>query len=608
MLIDRERFDDVYEAIKEKAVEGGACSVLILVAPDCDALCACQIITSMLKNDNVTFKVQPVGGYTEVAEVGESLSETVRSVVMLNCGACVDLTSIFADCAATIFVVDNHRPIHLRNVHAPNGRVVVLDAEPQDDIPSDGEDLSGDFESDDDDKSENDHDSDDSDDEDAPGGDGENDENRDGNAESGEPAQKKRRTRVVSGQVDDETKARRGQLRAYYDGNYDASPSAVLLFSMCERLCRAGATECWLASLGLTSMHGQWRLDDEKYDGFARYLAERLRHYDAVPVSGDSARVEFDDEELKFMLHRHWSLFDAMYYSNYVASRLSVWKADGRQRLQELLAKMGLSLEHCRQKYMFLAPQQRRALHAALKKYGPAYKLQEPFHACFRRTSAKCGLTLSAADAALVVEACLEAGGGGRAPPAARGVTAIVEPTAWTAGFWEAYDALLPDEETAAVRAAIEAACALQKGVVTHAVSLIERRAITCLKHFRYAYVSAATLGSDAAAFVQPLALRKLALFLVGVHRESGRWPAADGRPLVILAERGADSYLVVGVSPPCGADSTRRRHRLGAHFRLAADHIKASFRQDWFDTAVIELDRDNVQRFIESLHYVLNA
>jgi hypothetical protein len=124
------------------------------------------------------------------------------------------LTAVFADCAATIFVVDNHRPIHLRNVHAPNGRVVrpapalsrardacssllapqvVLDAEPQDDIPSDGaprrrpfwgwpfasvdgkralttagEDLEGDFESDDD-KSDNDKDSDDDEDDDEDG-------------------------------------------------------------------------------------------------------------------------------------------------------------------------------------------------------------------------------------------------------------------------------------------------------------------------------------------------------------------------------------------------------------------------------------------------------
>ena len=61
------------------------------------------------------------------------------------------------------------------------------------------------------------------------------------------------------------------------------------------------------------------------------------RGYQAPPGT-----VTFEAEELRFMLHRHWPLFDAMYYSNYVAARLSVWKADGKRKLQELLAKIGL--------------------------------------------------------------------------------------------------------------------------------------------------------------------------------------------------------------------------------------------------------------------------
>ena len=94
------------------------------------------------------------------------------------------------------------------------------------------------------------------------------------------------------------------------------------------------------------------------------YFAAQLRHIDArkqtssepMPESGKGYQappgtVTYERDELRFMLHRHWSLFDAMYYSNYVAARLSVWKHDGKRRLQELLAKIGLSLEACRQTY-----------------------------------------------------------------------------------------------------------------------------------------------------------------------------------------------------------------------------------------------------------------
>lgn len=44
MHISRSEFRGVYEEILARAQsEGGACSVLILVAPDADAVCACRI-------------------------------------------------------------------------------------------------------------------------------------------------------------------------------------------------------------------------------------------------------------------------------------------------------------------------------------------------------------------------------------------------------------------------------------------------------------------------------------------------------------------------------------------------------------------------------------
>jgi len=46
-------------------------------------------------------------------------------------------------------------------------------------------------------------------------------------------------------------------------------------------------------------------------------------------------------EEYRFMMVRHWSLYESMYNSNYVASRLGIWREPGRQRLLALLAKMG---------------------------------------------------------------------------------------------------------------------------------------------------------------------------------------------------------------------------------------------------------------------------
>ena len=80
------------------------------------------------------------------------------------------------------------------------------------------------------------------------------------------------------------------------------------------------------------------------------------------------------------VLVRHWSLYESIYYSPYVAAKLSVWKSTGENKLQvcqyiylqfqvlnclnkneiilnqELLAKMGIPLQQCKQSYSFISP------------------------------------------------------------------------------------------------------------------------------------------------------------------------------------------------------------------------------------------------------------
>ncbi|KAH8057912.1 hypothetical protein JL722_6454 [Aureococcus anophagefferens] len=498
MLIGRERFEEVYNTIKQSACAGGACTVLILVAPDCDAVCGCHILTRLLRDDNVPFKVTPVAGYGDVAaatvDVADAFSE-IRSVVMLNCGGTVNLEALFGGGAATIFVVDSHRPFHLRNVHS-GGRVVVLDAEPLDagDCPSDGEDLDGDFMDSDDDLSESDEESD--------GGDDDDDEADGDNSDDGSRKRSARDTRRAEKRAKRESQdaagARKRRVRAYYDGTYDGPPSSALLFALGEGVARSEHAELWLAALGLTFARGQFRIADDAYDDFSAYFAAQLRHVDArrgpwrgraaprargpatrnsrarARLPGAAGTVTLEAEELRFMLHRHWPLFDAMYYSNYVAARLSVWKADGKRKLQELLAKIGLSLEHCKQRFAFLSEAQRASMKERLRDQGPAYDLDDPFTTSFHRVSA----------------------------------------------------------------------------------------------------------SGD-------------------VH--NGKWAADKDKPLVVLAER-RDTFLVVGVSSSRGASKNRLAHA----FKLAAEHIKADVAHDWFDSAVIEVLHDDVQRFVESLHYIM--
>lgn len=55
----------------------------------------------------------------------------------------------------------------------------------------------------------------------------------------------------------------------------------------------------------------------------------------------DDDIIEYEPQELQFLLFRHWSLYDSIFHSRNMATRLGVWFERGRTRLLNILAKMG---------------------------------------------------------------------------------------------------------------------------------------------------------------------------------------------------------------------------------------------------------------------------
>lgn len=108
--------------------------VLILVALEPDALCACRIFTALLKRDYIPHKIQPVAGYGDLARAGDELVKPMQTtnggaggvVVCLGVGGLVDLTEILRlsdpddeveDLGGVeVWVFDARRPWNLSNV------------------------------------------------------------------------------------------------------------------------------------------------------------------------------------------------------------------------------------------------------------------------------------------------------------------------------------------------------------------------------------------------------------------------------------------------------------------------------------------------------------
>lgn len=372
---------------------------------------------------------------------------------------------------------------------------------------------------------------------------------------------------------------------------------------------------------------------------------------------GDRTKITFSDngrivaeKDYRFFLLRHSSLLDSMIHSDFVSTKLQVWTKKGMHKLQELLAKMGYPLEECKQPFAFMKPYLRRRLHEKIMEYSEEYELANFEFTSFFRVTGYQSL-LSASDTSYAVTALLECDTPST-QASSRGQRN--EEMSMVEAFNIAYDALNPNvapsiglnglaneghdaaslvnggslSGNTGIGAGILLAMSMQRTIISTAVSLVDRNAINRLRHFRYAYLTCTSAGENQTTrsdmirassskykddapphlFAKPLALTRLAHYLIAMHRENGKWSGVKSRPLVLMAEKPqSGTYVVVGYEYPERAGMLTR-NKFGMNFELAAKSMNGNFRFDNFDSNVVEVDAADVQRFIEQLHYLMDS
>ena len=159
-------------SVSNNDYDGGARTALLLCNADVDAMSSARILSYMLRSDGVHYQLLPCTCYSDLEEqlstmVDEGAMDDVSSIVLFNFGAARNLTKLYEndllkEGSVKVYVMDCRRPIHLANVYSPSSVVVFLDStQQQKDMPSDGDNLSGDesSSSDEDDSDESDEDS-----------------------------------------------------------------------------------------------------------------------------------------------------------------------------------------------------------------------------------------------------------------------------------------------------------------------------------------------------------------------------------------------------------------------------------------------------------------
>ncbi|KEF52439.1 cell division control protein 45 [Exophiala aquamarina CBS 119918] len=436
-----------------------------------------------------------------------------------------------------------------------------------------------------------------------------------------------------------------------------SEPISTLAYSLASDLGREDNDLLWLAIVGVTSLElsghtstsfgkstrlepsvehpHSWRSNRSRQT--YAILRDETRRLNPPPmdqspsVSPGSGVNSPSDTSIRltpdprFLLLRHWSLYDSMLHSPYLASRLKVWNESGVKRLHKLLAKMGVSLSQCKQTYTHMDMDLKKTLRERLLKYAPVYGLDDlvPTGAG-RFTYDQDGwgfirswgwkAQLSAVDVGLILGAILDVGspsalGSNNASTPAPTLSQSQQTTdsnptprslALVPRFFAAYDALAPSHPTQLLTS-IPQAQYLLRSILRTGSSLLVKHQIRHLRAFRMGVVKD---GPDLGLFANsPGALVKLALWVGEAVSGHERDREADDSashvfvPLVLAAldeERG--TYVIVGTG---GGDKS---NRFGLAFQEVVQETDARVEIDSFDHSVVEVKKEDLGAFLEAL------
>nr|XP_055109590.1 cell division control protein 45 homolog isoform X5 [Symphalangus syndactylus] len=311
--------------------------VLLFVASDVDALCACKILQALFQCDHVQYTLVPVSGWQELETAFLEHKEQFRYFILINCGANVDLLDILQPDEDTIFFVcDTHRPVNVVNVYNDTQIKLLIKQDDDLEVPA-YEDIFRDEEE---------------------------DEEHSGNDSDGsEPSEKRTRLeeeiveRTMRRRQRQEWEARRRDILFDYEQyEYHGTSSAMVMFELAWMLSKDLNDMLWWAIVGLTDQWVQDKITQMKYVtdvGVLQRHVSRHNHRnedEENTLSVDCTRISFE-YDLRLALYQHWSLHDSLCNTSYTAARFKLWSVHGQKRLQEFLADMGLPLKQVKQKF-----------------------------------------------------------------------------------------------------------------------------------------------------------------------------------------------------------------------------------------------------------------
>jgi len=590
--------------------------ILVVANQDVDSVCAVKILQTLLQCDNVLYTLVPVVGKSDLVRaftdnIGHDSG--VRYVVMINCGATIDLVD-FLDPPEDliIFVADSHRPIDVCNAYNDGQiRLITTAQGEEEDIPE----YSTVFrdESDNEDGGSSDEDKEIS-------GDDDHDENVDyGNSKRrrfDEKSIMKRRDQRLW----EEQRAK--ILFDYQQFSFVGPSTAVLMYELAWKMSRDNNDLLWWSIIGHTEQLLMLKSEVDKYligSGNLRDHVSRLNVNTSSSSDGSgtgensrsvgSMKLSYQ-KELNLNLYRHWSISESLHHTIYTAAKFKIWTHKGKQKLSEFLAELGLPLVQVKQKFatmdLGIRTEVRSMFEEKTEKYGLEDITYNSFVASFGFRHKFCAADIvfavmalleqlqeSASLPAAVASSNTNDGGVGEAPPDHDA----------TSNFLEALKSL-SRPHIDVLEGGIERAKDRFGLVMRQVQTFYDLKKVQCAGPFLYAVIQEGT--PDSKIFGHPNWLALLAHATLRQHVAVTGGKKIQNLPLVVSAplDPTKGTCLILGVPP---VTDRQRRNLLGKAFEQAAKRTGSRYLLDYFDGSVIQLKSEDRAKFFDGLVSLLN-
>ncbi|NP_001403577.1 cell division control protein 45 homolog isoform 3 [Mus musculus] len=547
--------------------------VLLFVASDVDALCACKILQALFQCDHVQYTLVPVSGWQELETAYLEHKEQFSYFILINCGANVDLLDILQpDEDSIFFVCDTHRPVNVVNVYNDTQIKLLIKQEDDLEVPA-YDDIFRD-EAEDEDLSDSD-------------GDG------------SEPSEK--RTRLEEEIVERNRKRRQRRewearrkdiLFDYEQYEYYGTSSAMVMFDLAWMMSKDLNDMLW-AIVGLTDQWVHDKITQMKYVtdvGILQRHVSRHNHRNEAEenmLSVDCTRISFE-YDLCLVLYQHWSLHESLYNTSYTAARFKLWSVHGQKRLQEFLADMGLPLKQVKQKFqsmdVSLKGNLREMIEESANKFGMKDMRVQTFSIQFGFKH-----KFLASDVVFATMSLMES-------PEKDG--------SGTDHFIQALDSLSRsnlDKLYLGLELAKKHLQATQQTIA----SCLCTNLVTSQGPFLYCSLMEGT--PDVTLFSKPASLSLLSRHLLKSFVYSTKNRRCKLLPLVMAAPLSVEQGTVTVVGIPPETDSSDRKNFFGRAFEKAAESTSSRTLHNYFDLSVIELKAEDRSKFLDALVSLLS-